>query len=83
MFNPLADGGNGSSSQQSVVSGATLTQRVADGTLPEKEVLSLGIQIAQTLQDAHDQGIAHRDLKPGNYPLPALKASFLASSHNH
>jgi len=32
-----------------VVSGATLAQRVADGTLPEKEVLSLGIQIAQTL----------------------------------
>jgi serine/threonine protein kinase len=49
-----------------VVSGATRAQRVADGTLPEKEVLSLGIQIAQTLQDAHDQGLAHRDLKPGN-----------------
>jgi eukaryotic-like serine/threonine-protein kinase len=53
------------------VSGVTLAQKLQKGALPEKDVLSLGEQIAQTLQDAHEQGIVHRDLKPGNIMLTA------------
>jgi eukaryotic-like serine/threonine-protein kinase len=53
------------------VSGVTLAQKLDKGALPEKNVLSLGVQIAQTLQDAHEQGIVHRDLKPGNIMLTA------------
>lgn len=52
-----------------LVSGATLAQTVVGGALPEEKVITLGIQIAQTLQDAHEEGIVHRDLKPGNIML--------------
>ena len=48
------------------VAGATLAKRITDGALPEKEVAQLGIQIAATLEEAQEQGVVHRDLKPGN-----------------
>jgi serine/threonine protein kinase len=34
--------------------------------LPEKEVLRLGTQLAEGLAAAHEEGVRHRDLKPGN-----------------
>lgn len=48
------------------VEGVTLAKKLAEGALPEKQVLEWGEQIAKTLEDAHDRGIVHRDLKPGN-----------------
>ena len=51
------------------VDGVTLAQKAAEGTLPEKELLVLGGDIARTLEVAHSHGVVHRDLKPGNIML--------------
>jgi len=49
-----------------LVIGETLAQKLAIGSLPEKEIVRLGGQITGALEEAHDQGIVHRDLKPSN-----------------
>jgi len=51
------------------IPGITLSTKVAAGPLPEKEVLRLGVQLAEGLAAAHEQGVVHRDLKPGNLRL--------------
>jgi len=51
------------------VPGITLDTKLDSGALPEAEVISLGIQLAQGLAAAHEQGVIHRDLKPGNLRL--------------
>ena len=48
------------------VPGTTLAQKLAKHTLAEEEVASLGAQIVLALESAHEQGLIHRDLKPGN-----------------
>jgi eukaryotic-like serine/threonine-protein kinase len=48
------------------VAGATLADRLPQTKLPEREVLTLAVQIAHALEEAHEHGIIHRDLKPGN-----------------
>ncbi|MBI3694295.1 MAG: protein kinase [Acidobacteria bacterium] len=49
-----------------LIPGVTLTEKLEAGALPEKEISRLGAQLAQGLAAAHEQGVVHRDLKPGN-----------------
>jgi serine/threonine protein kinase/Flp pilus assembly protein TadD len=51
------------------IAGLTLETKLAAGAISEKEVVDLGIQLAQGLCAAHEQGIVHRDLKPANLRL--------------
>jgi len=48
------------------IPGVTLSDKLASGPLPEKEILRLGAQLTEGLSAAHEQNIIHRDLKPGN-----------------
>src|SRR5262245_43103730 len=59
------------------VEGETLAKRLEKGPLPLEQVLKLGAQIAEALDKAHRNGIAHRDLKPGNIMLTASGAKLL------
>ncbi len=52
-----------------LVEGETLAERLAAGRLPLAEALSIAIQVADALQAAHAQGVAHCDLKPANIKL--------------
>lgn len=50
--------------------GKTLSEHVkANGPLPPADAIHVGLQVAKSLQDAHAQGLVHRDLKPGNVML--------------
>ena len=51
------------------VPGNTLADKLAAGTLPEKEVVSVGMQLVSGLEEAHERGIVHRDLKPKNIAI--------------
>ena len=48
------------------VEGSSLAEKLKAGPLQEKETATLGVQVAEALEEAHERGIIHRDLKPGN-----------------
>ncbi len=51
------------------VEGEPVSVRLARGPLGLSELLSVGIQVADALDDAHSKGIVHRDIKPSNLML--------------
>jgi eukaryotic-like serine/threonine-protein kinase len=51
------------------IPGITLDHKLASGPMSADEVIGLGVQLANGLAAAHDQGLVHRDLKPGNLRL--------------
>ncbi len=48
------------------VEGEPLSNRVKQGPIPVDETLSIVAQAADALHAAHEAGIVHRDIKPGN-----------------
>ena len=53
------------------VAGQTLAARLRTGRLPRPTAVSIGIQLADALTEAHAMGVIHRDLKPGNVIVTA------------
>jgi TolB-like protein/Tfp pilus assembly protein PilF len=49
-----------------LVPGDSLAQRLARGSLPIREALTICCEIAKAVEAAHEKGIIHRDLKPHN-----------------
>jgi Tol biopolymer transport system component len=52
-----------------LVAGPTLADRITQGPIPLDEALPLAKQIAEALEAAHEKGVIHRDLKPGNIKI--------------
>jgi serine/threonine-protein kinase len=52
-----------------LVEGPTLAERLERGPLPIEEALEICRQIASALEAAHEGGVIHRDLKPGNVKI--------------
>jgi serine/threonine protein kinase len=48
------------------VDGPNLRQALSSGQLTASEALSLLPPVCEALQYAHDEGVIHRDVKPGN-----------------
>lgn len=54
---------------QEFLPGVSLRARLADGALPLREALRIGVEVARGLAHAHAHGVVHRDLTPGNVLL--------------
>ncbi len=52
-----------------LVEGETLAERIKQGAIPLEEALAIAKQMADAIEAAHEKGITHRDLKPGNVML--------------
>jgi hypothetical protein len=48
------------------IDGQSLTQRLADGPVPSRIAARYLLTVARAIHHAHEHGILHRDIKPGN-----------------
>jgi serine/threonine protein kinase/tetratricopeptide (TPR) repeat protein len=46
--------------------GESLKEKIKSGPLEPAEAVEIALQVAEGLAKAHEQGIVHRDIKPGN-----------------
>src|SRR5262245_31517343 len=53
------------------VEGQTLAARINGHPLQVSEIVEIGTQIADALDEAHSKGITHRDIKPANVMITA------------
>jgi len=48
------------------IKGQSLKKKLESGHLEQEEAINIAAQVAEGLQEAHDKGIVHRDIKSGN-----------------
>jgi TolB-like protein/predicted Ser/Thr protein kinase/lipoprotein NlpI len=48
------------------IEGRSLKEKLVSGPLETEEALRIAMQVAEGLQEAHNKGIVHRDIKTGN-----------------
>src|SRR4051794_6156078 len=53
-----------------LVRGRTLDRLAAEGALSDRDVLRVGLALADALEHAHGRGVIHRDVKPQNVIVP-------------
>jgi eukaryotic-like serine/threonine-protein kinase len=58
-----------------LVAGRTLAQLEAAGELSDRDVLRIGLALADALAHAHERGVVHRDVKPQNVIVPDAPGS--------
>lgn len=54
-----------------LIPGVPLNEKLKNGPLSERDLMRFGVQLADGLAAAHEQGIIHSDLKPGNIFITA------------
>src|SRR5215216_3908624 len=58
-----------------LVEGRTLAQLEQSGELSDRDVLRIGLALADALGHAHERGVIHRDVKPQNVIVPDAPSS--------
>ena len=53
------------------IEGESLDKRIEQSPLPLKDALEIACQTASGLEAAHEKGVVHRDIKPGNVMIGA------------
>ncbi|HLG97312.1 MAG TPA: protein kinase [Bryobacteraceae bacterium] len=51
------------------IEGRPLSDRIREGPMKTAEIVAIGLEVADALDDAHSKGIVHRDIKPANLML--------------
>jgi serine/threonine-protein kinase len=74
---PLPGGGAAPYVVMELVEGENLASRLAGGALPWPEAARIGAYVAAALAAAHELGVVHHDIKPGNVMLTSGAAKVL------